>query len=271
MKIHHAATTATGIEWLLCRTRWSSLWKRYIRPRSRELRQCCCCCWWWWWYSCLGTWWRSRRGSAWRERSWCQQRHRCPGGWGTDWWTSKEAEIHEYWQFSDSSRVIPQKFKWKNWAAGKMMCATQRPFVQNPNPKHTGRRSLTDLPTVSRPIDPKQLWYCRWTLEVDGHWWSSPISFWFYKHQNQQTLWAYAHITHKNWQKKQYKLSSVVQIKALFGVFYMWGALRKNMMVITTVFYHKTADLLFSLAFERKRLSFLCTIIQFDNSRLKME
>ena len=179
MKIHHATTTATGIEWLLCRTRWSSLWKRYIRPRSRELRQCCWW-WWWWWYSCLGTWWRSRRGSAWRERSWCQQRHRCPGGWGTDWWTSKGAEIHEYWQFSDSFRATPQKFKWKNWAAGKMVCATQRPFVQNPNPKHTGRRSLTDLPTVSRPIDPKQLWYCRWTLEVDGHWWSSPRSCLFY-------------------------------------------------------------------------------------------
>ena len=109
-KIHHATTTATAIEWLLCRTRWSSLWKRYIRPRSRDLRQCCW--WWWWWYSCLGTWWRSRWGSAWRGRSWCQQRHRCPGGWGTDWWTSKEAEIHGYWQFSDSFRATPQKFKW---------------------------------------------------------------------------------------------------------------------------------------------------------------
>ena len=220
MKIHHATTTATGIEWLLCRTRWSSLWKRYIRPRSRELRQCCCWWWWWWWYSCLGTWWRSRRGSAWRERSWCQQRHRCPGGWGTDWWTSKGAEIHEYWQFSDSFRATPQKFKWKNWAAEKMVCATQRPFVQNPNPKRTRRRSLKDLPIVSRPthLAEKNCYTVdgQWRLIVTGE--ALQRSCWSYQSQNQQTSWAYCHITQRNWQKTQYKLTSVVEISALFGV-----------------------------------------------------
>ena len=54
-------------------------------------------------------------------------------------------------------------------------------------------------------------------------------------------------------------------------VFYMRGTLWKNMMDIKTGFYNETVDPTFSLAFERKKLSFLCTIIQFDNSRLRKE
>ena len=42
--------------------------------------------------------------------------------------------------------------------------------------------------------------------------------------------------------KMQYELTNVVEITKLFGVFYMGGALRRNMMDTNTVFYHETAD-----------------------------
>ena len=63
----------------------------------------------------------------------------------------------------------------------------------------------------------------------------------------------------------------MVEISALFEVLYMRGALWKKMMDINTVFYHETADPTFSSAFKRKGLSFLCTIIQLENSRLRKE
>ena len=70
--------------------------------------------------------------------------------------------------------------------------------------------------------------------------------------------------------KTQHKLNSADEITTLFGVFYMQGALRKNTMEINIVFYHET-DPMFSSPFERKRLSFLCKIIQFDDSWLRKE
>ena len=51
--------------------------------------------------------------------------------------------------------------------------------------------------------------------------------------------------------KTQHKLNSVDEIMALFGVFYMQGALRKNTMEINIVFYHET-DPMFSLPFEKR-------------------
>ena len=45
----------------------------------------------------------------------------------------------------------PETFKWKNQADEEMVWKTQRLFIQNPNPKRPRRRSLKDLPIVSRP------------------------------------------------------------------------------------------------------------------------
>ena len=79
----------------------------------------------------------------------------------------------------------PETLKWKNLAGKEMVWANQQPFVQNPNPKHAGRRLLKDLSTVCRPtLLAKNS--CD-TLEVDGHRCSSPRSCLFYQHQNQQT------------------------------------------------------------------------------------
>ena len=68
--------------------------------------------------------------------------------------------------------------------------------------------------------------------------------------------------------KTQYKLTSVVEMTA---VFYMRRTFWKNMMDIKAVFYNENTYPMFSSVFERKKLSFLCTIIQFDNSRVRKE
>ena len=71
--------------------------------------------------------------------------------------------------------------------------------------------------------------------------------------------------------KRQYKDTSVAEIKAFFGLLYMRGALCLNLVSIDTVFYHATSNPVFSAAFERKRFSLLCQFIQFDNASVCKE
>ena len=71
--------------------------------------------------------------------------------------------------------------------------------------------------------------------------------------------------------KRQYKDTSVAEIKAFFGLLYMRGALCLNLVSIDTVFYYATSNPVFSAAFERKRFSLLCQFIQFDNASVCKE
>ena len=125
-----------------------------------------------------------------------------------------------------------------------MLWTTQRPFVQNTNLKCAGRISLKDLPTVSGATHLAKnncdIVDGSWRLMVTHEALPEVVDFTNIRINKLHNLMATS-LTETN-KKMQYELTNVVEITTLFGVFYMGGALRRNMMDTNTVFYHKTAD-----------------------------
>ena len=151
-----------------------------------------------------------------------------------------------------------------------MVWTTQQPFVQNTNLKCVGRILLKDLPTVSGATHlAKKI--CdivdgSWRLMVTHEALPEVADFTNIRINKLHNLRATS-LTETN-KKMQYELTNVVEITALFGVFYMGGALPRNMDT-NTVFYHETADPMMSPGIREKET--LIYMYNIQNSRLRKE
>ena len=56
-----------------------------------------------------------------------------------------------------------------------------------------------------------------------------------------------------------------MEIKAVFGIMYLRGALHLNGVHVDTAFYHETTNDIFRATMQRQRFTFLCKMMQFDD------
>ena len=62
-----------------------------------------------------------------------------------------------------------------------------------------------------------------------------------------------------------YKLASLIEIKAVFGIMYLRGALHLNGVDCDIAFYHESSNEILQSTMSRKRFQFLSKIMQFDD------
>ena len=74
-----------------------------------------------------------------------------------------------------------------------------------------------------------------------------------------------------NSKKTQYGLTSLMELRAWFGLLYLRGALQLNLRDTDDVWYHETACNIFAATMQRKRFSFLMRIISFDDWTTRKE
>ena len=65
--------------------------------------------------------------------------------------------------------------------------------------------------------------------------------------------------------KTQYGLTSLVEMKAWFGLLYLRGALKLNTSHVDNVWYHESSNDIFAATMQRKRFTFLTRMVQFDD------
>ena len=75
----------------------------------------------------------------------------------------------------------------------------------------------------------------------------------------------------ENEKKTHYGLTSLLEIKAWFGLLYLREALKLNGLHVDSVWYHESSNDIFSATMQRKRFTFLTRMIQFDDSETRRE
>ena len=177
----------------------------------------------------------------------------------------------------DNYDALPEQpeatFRWSNRQVESMKWNTRKPFVNAPNPKYAGRRPAKDLLSGQGPSP-----LAKENCDTADSIWSQMITdedvqklVDLTNEKLQRLCDIKADILSKTDKKTQFKLTNAAEIKAMFGVLYMCGALRQNLVSIDNVFYHDTANPIFSACFERKRFSLLCQFLQTTQLLVKQD
>ena len=160
-----------------------------------------------------------------------------------------------------------QSFKWSNKNGDSVDWSTRKPTADG-NPTNRGRRPAKDLPSPGGPmriakqnsgtvLKTFQLTMTDSILVKIVDQTNTKITeFWDI---NRDALSDNDKITHC-------KLTSLLELKAWYGLHYLRGALHLNGTCVHTVWHHESSNNLFSATMPRKHFSFLCTVIQFDDA-----
>ena len=73
----------------------------------------------------------------------------------------------------------------------------------------------------------------------------------------------------ENDKKTQYGLTSLLEIKAWFGLLYIRSALKLNTTDVNNVWYHESSNDIFAATMQQKRFTFLTRMIQFDDYKTR--
>ena len=71
--------------------------------------------------------------------------------------------------------------------------------------------------------------------------------------------------------KNHYKLTSLTEMKAWFGLLYLRAALKLNKTDTDIVWYHESSTDIFSATMQRKRFTFLTRAVQFNDAEMRKE
>ena len=160
----------------------------------------------------------------------------------------------------------PRVFEWKNKKGASLKWTTQRPSSET-NPKRAGRRSAKNLSVYGGLTN-----LARRNSDSPGTIWSYMISddllMKVVNNTNKKIslfLETNQHGLENNDKETHFKLTSLRELKAWFGLLYLRVAFKLNGMNADVVFYHESSHDIFSATMQRKRFSLLSNIIQFDD------
>ena len=161
-------------------------------------------------------------------------------------------------------------FVWSNKSGDRREWTTNKPSAEN-IPRNAGRRSAKDISLAGGPTRFAKL-NSKTILET----WSSMITddilmkvVDFTNKRMQVFLTSIKDTLDKTDKKTHYKLTSLLELKAWFGLFYVRAALHLNGVDCDNVWYHDSANDLFVCTMQRKRFSVLSHFIQFDDCQTR--
>ncbi len=160
-----------------------------------------------------------------------------------------------------------QMFQWSNKNGDTVDWTTRKPTA-DVNPTNRGRRPAKDLPRPGGPTRYAKLnsrtLTKTWQLTMTDDILMKVVS------RTNKKITEFCDINRDalqvNDKKTQYKLTSLVELKAWFGIMYLRGALHLNGTDTDTVFHHESCNDFFTATMQRKRYTFLNNVIQFDDS-----
>ena len=148
----------------------------------------------------------------------------------------------------------PQTFEWSNKNEDSVKWTTNKPSNDS-NPNRAGRRAARDLPTVGGPtreaIANSETALSTWQVMISDDLLMKVVN---YTNKKINDCLAVTGLHDKN---PEYKLTSLTEMKAWFGLLYLRGALKLNGNDINLVFYHESANDIFSATMPRRRFQFL--------------
>ena len=77
-----------------------------------------------------------------------------------------------------------------------------------------------------------------------------------------------ANYFHKN---KHCKLLDIVELKAFFGLLYLWASLKSNLSLADIIWYHESSNDLFAATMSMKCFQFNSRFIEFDVGETRKE
>ena len=160
---------------------------------------------------------------------------------------------------------VDEKFVWSN-KAGERIEWTTRKQNSTTNPTRRGRRPARDLPQPGGPTA-----YARARATTPGTLWTAMMTdetlLKIVNYTNQKITMLRAILGDRLVANKTTfcGLTSLVEVRAWFGLLYIRGALQLNLRLVDDVWYHETANNLFSATMSRKRFTLLSRIITFDD------
>ena len=172
---------------------------------------------------------------------------------------------------------LAEKYVWSNKAGERMEWDTVKPTTVT-NPNRAGRRSAKDLPLPEGPTRFARARLARANATSPAATWSLMITddmlLEAVNYTNVKITKIFAllgdQLTEKD-KNTQYRLTSLLEVKAWFGLLYIRGALKLNGMHVDSVWYHESSHDLFSSTMQRKRFTFLTHLIQFVDSETREE
>ena len=74
-----------------------------------------------------------------------------------------------------------------------------------------------------------------------------------------------------NNKKTQYGLTSLLGVRAFYGLLYLRGALQLNLRLVDDVWYHESANNIFAATMQRQRFTLLMRVMSFDDYKTRKD